>query len=80
MSDINKIGRIVLFHRKRSGLSRNELAAIAGVGKTVIYDIEKGKTTIRLNTLWKILEILNIHITYESPLMNEFEEFENEKS
>ena len=37
-----KIGEMVFFHRKKSGLSRNELAKIAGVGKTVIYDIEHG--------------------------------------
>jgi len=35
------IGEIVLFHRKQSGLSRDQLAVLAGVGKTVIYDIEK---------------------------------------
>jgi DNA-binding XRE family transcriptional regulator len=37
-----EISDIVLFHRKKSGLSRNQLADLAGVGKTVIYDIEKG--------------------------------------
>jgi DNA-binding XRE family transcriptional regulator len=39
----NKISEIVLFHRKKSGLTRNQLADLAGVGKTVIYDIENGK-------------------------------------
>ena len=36
-----KLSEIVLFHRQQSGLSRNQLADIAGVGKTAIYDIEK---------------------------------------
>jgi serine/threonine-protein kinase HipA len=40
-----KLSEIVLFHRKKSGLTRNQLADLAGVGKTVIYDIEKGKET-----------------------------------
>jgi HTH-type transcriptional regulator/antitoxin HipB len=53
---ILKIGRVVKFHRKQSGLSRIYLADIAGVGKTVVYDIENGKQTVRLNTLFKILE------------------------
>lgn len=72
----HKIGDIVLFHRKKSGLSRNQLADLAGVGKTVIYDIEKGKETIRFSTLQKVLNALNIKITFTSPLM----EVLNEKS
>lgn len=71
-----KLSEIVLFHRQQSGLSRNQLADIAGVGKTVIYDIEKGKETIRFATLQKILTALNIKINFESPLM----EILNEKS
>lgn len=64
-----KISDIVLFHRRKSGLSRNQLADLAGVGKTVIYDIEKGKETIRFLTLQKVLKALNIKITFTSPLM-----------
>ena len=71
-----KISDIVLFHRRKSGLSRNQLADLAGVGKTVIYDIEKGKETIRFSTLQKVLNALNIKITFTSPLM----EVLNEKS
>ena len=72
----SKISEIVLLHRKKSGLSRNQLADIAGVGKTVIYDIEKGKETIRFSTLLKVLKALNIRIAFTSPLM----EVLNEKS
>jgi transcriptional regulator with XRE-family HTH domain len=64
-----KLKEIVLFHRKKSGLSRNQLADLAGVGKTVIYDIEKGKETIRFSTLQKVLAALNIKINFTSPLM-----------
>ena len=71
-----KISEIVLFHRKKSGLTRNQLADLAGVGKTVIYDIEKGKETIRFSTLQKLLKTLNIKITFTSPLMEAL----NEKS
>ena len=70
------MSEIVLFHRKKSGLTRNQLADLAGVGKTVIYDIEKGKETIRFSTLQKVLEALNIKITFTSPLMGVL----NEKS
>lgn len=54
--------------RKQSGLSQEALAQHAGVGKTVIYDIEHAKPSIRLNTLLKVLHVLNIKVRLESPL------------
>jgi HTH-type transcriptional regulator / antitoxin HipB len=70
---ISSVGRIVQFHRKQAGLSRIALADIAGVGKTVVYDIEKGKETVRLNTLLKIFDVLNIAIFLDSTMMVHFE-------
>ncbi|MBC8433142.1 MAG: helix-turn-helix transcriptional regulator [Desulfobacterales bacterium] len=70
------MSEIVLFHRKKSGLTRNQLADLSGVGKTAIYDIEKGKETIRFSTLQKVLKTLNIRIVFTSPLMEAL----NEKS
>lgn len=70
---ISSVGRIVQFHRKQAGLSRIALADIAGVGKTVVYDIEKGKETVWLNTLLKILDALNITIFLDSPMMVHYE-------
>ncbi len=80
MEDFDRIGRAVRFHRKKSGLSQLELANLAGVGKTVIFDVEKGKNTVRFSTLAKIFRVLNIRIRLESPLMDQFEETANEES
>jgi transcriptional regulator with XRE-family HTH domain len=68
----SELGKIILFHRVKSRLSRDELAKIAGVGKTVIFDIEHGKMTVKLSTLQKILEVLNISIVLKSPYMDEY--------
>ncbi len=68
------IAEIVRFHRKQSGLSRKQLADMAGVGKTVIFDIENGKETIRFSTLKKVLTALNIKMNLESPLMERMHE------
>ena len=68
----NEIGDIVRFHRKRSGLSQSELARIAGVGKTAVFDIEKGKNTIQLDTIFKIFRALNVHVDLQSPLMESY--------
>lgn len=51
-----------------AGLSREDLAKLAGVGKTVIYDVEHGKLSIRFDTLNKILKALNIQIILKTPI------------
>jgi len=63
----DEIAKIVHYYRKQSGLSQQELARLAGVGKTVIFDIEKGKESVQLNTLLKVLDILNIQMKFETP-------------
>jgi y4mF family transcriptional regulator len=74
MNDNPTISQIIKFHRKRSELTQKQLADLAGVGKTVIFDIEKGKETIQYSTLQKVLTILNISIEFKSPLMNSINE------
>lgn len=64
---IQEIADLVYYCRKQSGLSQQELALLAGVGKTVIYDIEKGKPSVQLNTLLKVFDVLNIKIKFETP-------------
>jgi HTH-type transcriptional regulator / antitoxin HipB len=73
-----EISKIVKFHRKLGHLTQAELALLAGVGKTVIFDIEKGKPSVRLDTLLKVLHVLNIKLEFSSPLMTAYEE-QNEK-
>ena len=80
MIQTQELAVVIKMHRKATGLSRAKLAEIAGVGKTVIYDIEKGKETIQLDTLRKILKVLNIKIVLTSPLMNNLQINGNEKS
>jgi len=74
------VANMIRFHRKKAGLSQVELAELAGLGKTVIFDVEHGKDTVRWNTLLRIFEVLNIKTSFESPLMSAFKESENEKS
>lgn len=77
--DANQIAAMVRFHRKKSGLSQAEVARLAGLGKTVIFDIENGKLSVRLNTLLKVLNVLNIRIEFQSQLMALFKEGLNEE-
>ena len=61
------IAKTVRFCRKQSGLSQLALAQLAGVGKTVVFDIEKGKQSVQLDTLLKIFDVLNIRMKLDTP-------------
>jgi len=71
---------VIKMHRKAARLSQVQLAEMAGVGKTVIFDIEKGKESIQLDTLRKVLKILNIKVQLISPLINNILINDNAKS
>ncbi len=66
-----EIGETVRWHRRQAGLSREQLALLAGVGKTVIYDLEHGKDSLRWNTILRILAALNISLRFDSPLLRQ---------
>jgi len=69
MAAKNTISEIVRLHREAAQLTRVELSLLAGVGKTVIFDIENGKESIRFDTLTKVLNALNISLQYDSPVL-----------
>lgn len=74
------LGKMIRFHRKKGGLTQHELAQMAGLGKTVIFDIEKGKHTVQFDTILKVLSILNIKLNFQSPLMDAYLKDLNAKS
>jgi transcriptional regulator with XRE-family HTH domain len=69
MLEPKTLARIIRQHRKAAHLSQLQLAEFANVGKTVVFDIEKGKETVKLATLRKIPKVLNIKVRLISPLM-----------
>ena len=80
MAQSQELAEVIRLHRKVAKLSRVQLAELAGVGKTVIYNIEHGKESVQLDTLQKILNVLNIKIVFTSPLLEDLQHAENEKS
>lgn len=79
MEQFQELAEVIRLHRKAAKLSRVQLAELAGVGKTVVYDIEKGKESVQLDTLGKILKVLNIKIVLTSPFMDSLIKQANEK-
>ncbi|MEC3965723.1 helix-turn-helix domain-containing protein [Flagellimonas halotolerans] len=55
-------------HRKKAGLTQLELANLAGIGKTTVFDIEKNKETVRWSNILAVLQVLNIEVEFKSPL------------
>lgn len=66
------LGALIRFHRKKAGMSRRELALLAGTGQTVIYQLEHGKQTVRLDVLTKIMGVLNMSLSVNGPFVEEF--------
>ena len=62
------LGTFIKDHRQKAGLTQLELADLAGLGKTTVFDIEKNKETVRLNNLFAVLRVLNIKVEFKSPL------------
>lgn len=65
-----ELAEIIRDARKAAGLTQKELADHAGVAKNLVYDLEKGKMTVRYENVLKVLDVLNIRIEFISPLGN----------
>ena len=62
------LGALIKDHRKKAGLTQLELANLAGVGKTTVFDIEKNKETVSWINLLSVLHVLNIDVQFKSPI------------
>lgn len=62
-----ELGKIIAFNLKKLRTERNlslgQLAAEAGISKTMLSDIEKGGSNPTINTIWKIANGLNVPYT-----------------
>lgn len=63
------VAQLIQSHRKKAGLAQAQLAKLAGVGKTVVWDLEHGKESVQWDTLQKIFHVLNIAVEWRSPLL-----------
>jgi HTH-type transcriptional regulator / antitoxin HipB len=68
----NELAAVIKWHRKQAKLSQSELALLAGVGKTVVFDIEHGKHTVRVDKLLQVCGALQIELSWKSRLDHEF--------
>ena len=48
--------------RKKLGLTQIEFAKRAGIGLRFLRELERGKTTVRLDKLNQVLDFLGVHL------------------
>ncbi len=63
--DKKTISDVVRSRRKKAGLSQLQLAELAGVGKTLIFNIENGDINVHFEKLLHVLRVLNIKLQVE---------------
>lgn len=52
-----EIGEFVRIRRKAGGLSQRELGELAGVGTRFVSELERGKPTVRVDAVNKVLAV-----------------------
>lgn len=65
----SELSSLIAYHRKRARLSQAGLAMHAGVGRSVVQDLEAGKARASYNNLRAVLEVLNIRLEPVGPLV-----------
>jgi transcriptional regulator with XRE-family HTH domain len=56
------IGKNIMHYRKKKGISLDELSKRSGVSKSMLSQIEQGKTNPTVVTVWKISRVLDTTI------------------
>lgn len=55
--EVSPIATFVRERRKANGLSQRELAELAGVGPRALWDLERGKPTLRTDIVNAVLKV-----------------------
>jgi y4mF family transcriptional regulator len=63
---LKEMGAALRTRRKKLGLTQQALAELAGVGVVLVIELEKGKSTVRLDRLMALLSALGLQLRLES--------------
>jgi len=59
---IDELPEIVKNRRKELGIDQETAARLAGVSRKTVSEIERGKQTIRLDVLLRVLDVLGLRL------------------
>ena len=61
------LGRLIREQRKRQGLRQTDLAAIIGASHVFVGDVEKGKPSVQLGRVLRLLDELGLELRLSAP-------------
>lgn len=61
------LGRLIRDQRKHQGLRQTDLAAIIGASHVFVGDVEKGKPTVQLGRVLRLLDELGLELRVSVP-------------
>lgn len=61
----SSLGRLVRQRRKALGLTQVQLSLLAGCGVVLVYDVEQGKSSLRLDKLLDVLAVLGLELVVD---------------
>ena len=67
LKNISSIGAKIRLIRKAQGVSQEMLAGLAGTGQRYISELERGKETVRIRELLKLLDALGAGLYVLTP-------------
>ena len=67
IANSQELGAAIRSERKRLGVNQKELAMTAGVGLRYLIELERGKTTARMEGVFKILQVLGMKLAVALP-------------
>lgn len=65
------LGHAVRLLRKKAGLSQSDLALRTNLSRTAIQNLEGGKPTLKLSTLFPILDYLNATLSLNHSVLGD---------
>jgi len=68
LTNSQDLGDAIRLERKRLKVTQKELALTAGVGLRYLIELERGKTTARIEGVFKILQVLGMKLAVVLPV------------
>jgi HTH-type transcriptional regulator / antitoxin HipB len=68
------LASLIVYHRKKAGLTQIELAELAGVSRFVVQEMEAGKGRTTWKHIKAVLDTLNLELEPKGPLVEQWRE------
>ena len=71
VTNSKELGEVIRSERKRLKVTQRELAMTAGVGLRYLIELERGKSTARMEGVFKVLQVLGMKLAVTLPANDE---------